>query len=285
MDPCDPNFRRLLKFMSVELVMPSTHLILCCSLLLSPSILPSIRVFSNESALCIRWPNYWSFSFSISPSNEHSGLISFRMDWLDLPGVQGTLKSLFQHHSSKASILSPYKVIKILFTIFSMLYITLSSFFFYSDWMISTTLSCRLLTHSSISFNVLLIPSSVFFTSVIINFISDWFFFYIFYNSLLKFFLCSLIVLLSAVRWWLLSSLLIFYQVDHLSLLEWVAMPSSWGPSQEVFHIPDGFFTVWATREAHISKVFFSEILSCFSSETYIFISSLFLALCICFKC
>ena len=172
-----------------------------------------------------------------------------------------------------------------------MVYITLSSFFFYSDWMISTTLSCRLLTYSSISFNVLLIPSSVFFTSVIINFISDWFFFYIFYNSLLKFFLCSLIVLLSAVRWWSLSSsLLIFYQVDHLSLLECVAMPSSWGPSWprdriQVFHIPDGLFTVWATREAHISKVFFSEILSCFSSETYVFISSLFLALCICFKC
>ena len=85
--------------------MPSNYLILCRSLLLLPSIFPSIRVFSNESALCIRWPKYWSFSFSISPSNEHSGLISFRMDWLDLLAVQGTLKSLLQHHISKASIL------------------------------------------------------------------------------------------------------------------------------------------------------------------------------------
>ena len=87
------------------LLMPSNHLILCCPLLLLPSIFPSIRVFSNESALHIRWPKYWSFSFNISPSNEHSGLISFRMDWLDLLAVQGTLKSLLQHHSSKASIL------------------------------------------------------------------------------------------------------------------------------------------------------------------------------------
>ena len=85
--------------------MPSNHLILCHPLLFLPSIFPSIRVFSNESALCIRWPKYWSFSFSISPSNEHPGLISFRMDWLDLHAVQGTLKSLLQHHSSKASIL------------------------------------------------------------------------------------------------------------------------------------------------------------------------------------
>ena len=85
--------------------MPSNHLILCHPLLLPPSIFPSIRVFSNESALCIRWPKYWSFSFNISLSNEHSGLISFRMDWLDLLAVQGTLKSLLQHHSSKASIL------------------------------------------------------------------------------------------------------------------------------------------------------------------------------------
>ena len=92
------------KPMSIELVMPSNHLILCHPLLLLPSIFPSIRVFSNESALCIRWPQYWSFSFSISPSNEYSGLISFRMDWLDLLAVQGTLKSLLQHHSSKASI-------------------------------------------------------------------------------------------------------------------------------------------------------------------------------------
>ena len=90
---------------SIELMMPSKHLILCCPLLLLPSIFPSITVFSNESALCMRWPNYWSFSFNISPSNEHPGLISFRMDWLDLLAVQGTLKSLLQQHSSKASIL------------------------------------------------------------------------------------------------------------------------------------------------------------------------------------
>ena len=89
----------------LELVMPSNHLILCRPLLLLPSILPSIRVFSNESTLHIRWPKYWSFSFNISPSNEHPGLMSFRMDWLDLLAVQGTLKSLLQHHSSKASIL------------------------------------------------------------------------------------------------------------------------------------------------------------------------------------
>ncbi|CAI9151600.1 unnamed protein product [Rangifer tarandus platyrhynchus] len=91
--------------MSIESVMPSSHLILCHPLLLLPPICPSIRVFSNESTLCMRWPKYWSFSFSISPSNEHSGLISFRMDWLNLPAVQGMLKSLLQHHSSKASIL------------------------------------------------------------------------------------------------------------------------------------------------------------------------------------
>ena len=91
--------------MSIGLVMPSNHLILCCPLLLLPSIFPSTRIFSNESALHIRWPKYLSFSFSISPSNEHSGLISFRMDWLDLLAVQGTLKSLLQHHSSKASLL------------------------------------------------------------------------------------------------------------------------------------------------------------------------------------
>ena len=94
----------LLKLRSIELVMPSNHLILCCHLLL-PSVFPSIRIFSNESVLCIRWPKHWSFSFSISSSNEYSGLISFRMDWLDLLAVQGTLKSLVQHHSSKASIL------------------------------------------------------------------------------------------------------------------------------------------------------------------------------------
>ena len=85
--------------------MPSSHLFLCCPLLLLPSIPPSIRVFSNESTLCMRWPKYWSFSFSISPSNEHPGLVSFRMDWLDLLAVQGTLKSLLQHHSSRASVL------------------------------------------------------------------------------------------------------------------------------------------------------------------------------------
>ena len=95
----------LLKFMSIKSVMLSKHLILCCRLLLLPSIFPSIRVFSNESALPIRWPKYWSFSFNISPFNEHSGLSSFRMDWLDLLAVQGTLKGLLQHHSSKASIL------------------------------------------------------------------------------------------------------------------------------------------------------------------------------------
>ena len=93
------------KPMSIELVMPSSHLILCHPLLLLPSIFPSIRVFSNESAFCIRWTKYWSFSFNISPSNEHPGLISFRIDWLALLAAQGILKSLLQHHSSKASIL------------------------------------------------------------------------------------------------------------------------------------------------------------------------------------
>jgi len=99
------NSQSLPKLMSIESVMPSNHLILCCPLLLLPSIFPKIRVFSNESALHIRSPKYWSCSFNISPSNEHPGLISFRMDWLDLLAVQGTLKSLFQHHSSKASVL------------------------------------------------------------------------------------------------------------------------------------------------------------------------------------
>ena len=99
------NSWSLLKFMSIESVMPSNHLILCCPLLLLPSIFPNIKVFSNESVLCIRWPKYRSFTFSISPSNEYSGLISFRIDWLDLLAVQGALKSLLQHHSSKASIL------------------------------------------------------------------------------------------------------------------------------------------------------------------------------------
>ena len=96
------NSWSLLKLMSIESVRPSNHLILCRPLLLLPSIFPNIRVFSNESLLCIRWPKYWSFSFNISPSNEHLGLISFRIDWLDLLAVQGTLKSLLQHHSSKA---------------------------------------------------------------------------------------------------------------------------------------------------------------------------------------
>ena len=99
------NSWSLLRLMSIESVMPSNHLILCQSLLLLPSIFPRIRVFSNESALLIRWLKYWSFSVNISPSDEHPGLISFRMDWLDLLAVQGTLKSLLQHHSSKASIL------------------------------------------------------------------------------------------------------------------------------------------------------------------------------------
>ena len=99
------NSQSLLELMSIESVMSSNHLILCHPLLLLPSILPHIRVFSNESVLCIRWPKYWSLTFNISPSNEHPGLISFWMDWLDLLAVQRTLKSLLQHHSSKASIL------------------------------------------------------------------------------------------------------------------------------------------------------------------------------------
>ena len=99
------NSQSLPKLISIESVIPSSHLILCRPLLLMPSIFPRIRVFSNESALHIRWSKYWSFSFNISPSNEHSGLISFRMNWLDLLAVQGTLKSLLQYHSSKASIL------------------------------------------------------------------------------------------------------------------------------------------------------------------------------------
>ena len=100
-----PSSWSLLKLMSIESVMPSNHLILCCPLFLLPPTFPRIRVFSNESVLHIKWPKYWSFSFSISPSNEYSVLISFRMDWLDLLAVQGTLKSLLQHHSSKTSIL------------------------------------------------------------------------------------------------------------------------------------------------------------------------------------
>ena len=102
--------------LSIKLVMPSNHLILCHPILLLPSIFPSIRVFSNESVLHIRWPKYWSFSFSISPSNEYSGLISFRIDWFDLHVVQGTLKSLLQHHSSKASILWCSAFFKVLMT-------------------------------------------------------------------------------------------------------------------------------------------------------------------------
>ena len=103
--PVHPNSRSLLKLKSIKSVMPSNHLILCCPLLLQSSVFPSIRVFSNESTLHIRWPKYWHFSFNISPYNEHLGLIFFRMDWLDLLAVQGTLKSLPQHHSSKPSIL------------------------------------------------------------------------------------------------------------------------------------------------------------------------------------
>jgi len=99
------NSQSLLKFMSIESVMPFNRLILCCPLLFLLSIFPSIRVFSNESVLCIRWPKYWSFSLGVSPCNEYSGLISFRIDWLDLVAVQGTLKNLLQHHSSKASVL------------------------------------------------------------------------------------------------------------------------------------------------------------------------------------
>ena len=99
------NCQSLLKHMSIESVKPSNYLILCCPLLLPPSVFPRIRVFSNELALHSKWPKNWSFSFSINPSNEHPGLVSFRMDWLDLLAVQGTLKSLLQHHSSKASIL------------------------------------------------------------------------------------------------------------------------------------------------------------------------------------
>ena len=103
--PVHHQLPELTQLMSFESVRPSNHLILCCPLLLTPSIFPSIRVFSSESDLPIRWPKYWSFSFSISPSNKYSGLIPFRMDWLDLLAVQGTLKSLLQHHISKASIL------------------------------------------------------------------------------------------------------------------------------------------------------------------------------------
>ena len=150
------NSRSLLKLLSIASVMPSNHLTLCCPLLLLPSILASMRVFSNESVLHIRWPKYWSFSFSISPSSVYSGLISFRMDWLDLLAVQGTLKSLLQHHSSKASIfwLSAFFIVqfshpymttgktiaftrwtfvgKLMFLVFNMLSILISSSLLYS---------------------------------------------------------------------------------------------------------------------------------------------------------
>ena len=123
----------LLKLMSIELVMPSNHLVLCHPLLLLPSIFLSIRVFSNESAVRIRWPKYWSFSFIISPSNEQSGLISFRIDWFDLLAVQRTLKSLLQHHSSKASVLwysaffiALYRAIKLYKAFYSAFFIALS---------------------------------------------------------------------------------------------------------------------------------------------------------------
>ena len=111
------NSQSLLKLMSIESVMPSSHFILCRPFLLPPPIPPSIRIFSNESTLRMRWLKYWSFSFRISPSNEHPGLISFRMDWLDLLAVQGTLKGLLQHHSSKASILWCSAIIRLLIII------------------------------------------------------------------------------------------------------------------------------------------------------------------------
>ena len=116
--PCPSLTPGVYSLLSTESVMPSNHLILCCSLLLLPSIFPSIRVFSSESALHIRWPKYWSFSFSISPSNEHTGLISFSMDWLDFLAVQGTHKSLLQNHSSKASILwcSAFFIVQLSYT-------------------------------------------------------------------------------------------------------------------------------------------------------------------------
>ena len=126
------NSHSLLKLMSIELVMPSNHLILCRPLFLLPLIFPSIRVFSNESVLCVRWPKYWSFSFNISPANEYSGLISFWMDWVDLLAVQETLKNLLQHHSSKASILqcSAFFIVQLSYCAinFRALNITLKSF-------------------------------------------------------------------------------------------------------------------------------------------------------------
>ena len=114
--PCPSPRPRVYPTHVQESVIPSNHLILCCSLLLLPSIFPSIRVFFKESAVCFRWPKYWSFSFSISPSNEHPGLISFRMDWLNLLAVQGTLKNILQHHSSKASTLQCLAFFKVQFS-------------------------------------------------------------------------------------------------------------------------------------------------------------------------
>ena len=140
------------KLMSITSVMPSSHLILCCSLLLLPPVPPSIRVFSNESTLRVRWPKYWSFSFSISPSNEQPGLISFRIDWLDLLAVQGTLKSLLQHHSSKASILrcSAFFTVQL-----SHLYMTtLTRWAFFGKVM---SLLFNMLPHDNCSFNLIFI--------------------------------------------------------------------------------------------------------------------------------
>ena len=137
------NSQNLLKLMSIESVMPSNHLILCCPLLLLPSIFPSIRLFSNESVLHIRWPKYWSFS--ISPSNEHPGPISFRMDWLDLLADQGTLKSLLQHHSSKASILrcSAFLIVQLshpYMTTGKIIALTRWTFVAFIKWMTGTSL-------------------------------------------------------------------------------------------------------------------------------------------------
>ena len=123
------NSWSLLKLMSIESVMPSNHLILCRPLPLLPSIFPSIRVFTNKSAVCIRWPKYWSFTFNISPSSEHPGLISFRMDWLDLLAVQGTLKSLLQCHSSKALIRPPHRLSSVFWLFLALWTLTTLVFF------------------------------------------------------------------------------------------------------------------------------------------------------------
>ena len=141
------NSQSLPKLMSIESVMPYNHLILCHPLLLLPSIFSSIRVFSNESALCIRWPKYWSFSFNISPSNEHPGLISFRMDWLDLLAVQGTLKRLLQHHSSKASILlcSAFFIVQL-----SHLYMTTGKTIALTRWIFSSVQFSRSVVSNSL---------------------------------------------------------------------------------------------------------------------------------------